>query len=191
MLPVRVRADVEAKQKGGAMEALVVYESLFGNTARIGEGICRGLIEQGIHAKAVGVDTADRAGIADVELLVVGGPTHAHGMSRAQTRNTAATDKHNTFEKPTLGPGLKAWLEELPPGQGRMAAAFDTRIGAPVFLTGSAAKGIGHRLEAHGYRLAVGPESFIVTKENTLVEGEEKRTRAWASTLAETLSARH
>jgi hypothetical protein len=44
-----------------------------------------------------------------------------------------------------------------------MAAAFDTRIKAPALFTGSADKGIAHRLERHAYALLTDAESFLVS----------------------------
>lgn len=65
------------------------------------------------------------------------------------------------------------------------AAAFDTRIDAAAILTGRAAKGIDSMLHDIGCRRAADPESFLVTTENRLVDGEVDRTRAWGSKLAD------
>ncbi len=59
------------------------------------------------------------------------------------------------------------------------AAAFDTRLGKPKLVTGSAAKGIAKRLRRHGYQV-VGEESFIVDEgPGPLHEGEVDRAREW------------
>lgn len=50
--------------------------------------------------------------------------------------------------------GAREWLEASPQGEGRMAAAFDTRFGKPRWLTGSAALRMARRLRESGYRLA-------------------------------------
>jgi hypothetical protein len=110
-------------------------------------------------------------------------------MSRNATRNTAVNDKKNTFAEPTVAPGIREWLKQLPSGAGRLAAAFDTRFDKPAFFTGSAAKGIAKRLGAHGYRLLLGPESFFVSTENRLVEGQTGHAAAWAGALAERAAA--
>ena len=128
------------------MKALVVYESLFGNTAAVGEAIAASLAERGPEIVAGPITTIRPADVEGADLLVVGGPTHAHGMSRAPSRKQAAADSNNAFEAPTVDPGLREWIDALPAGGGRLAAAFDTRIDKPIFLTGSAAKGIGRRL---------------------------------------------
>ena len=132
------------------MKALVVYESMYGNTAAVGEAIATSLRTGGLDVDAGPISRITPADAAGVDLLVVGGPTHAHGMSRPGTRETAAGDKDNTFADPTVAPGLRKWMDELPPGTERRAAAFDTRIDKPILLTGSAAKGIAKRLERHG-----------------------------------------
>jgi hypothetical protein len=44
-------------------------------------------------------------------------------------------------------------------------------------LTGRASRAIGRLLRRHGYRLAVPPESFVVTKVSTLADGESSRAR--------------
>ena len=169
------------------MDALVVYESMFGNTARIANAIGRGLAERGMAVTVAAIDDAEMLEIP--ALLVVGGPTHAHGLSTASTRAAAVADHDNAFDEPTMGEGLRAWLSSLPEGRERSAAAFDTRISAPKWITGSAARRIGDRLERHGYRLAIDPESFLVTRHNEMVEGEPERAEAWAAALSDALRA--
>jgi flavodoxin len=173
------------------LRALVVFESLYGNTARVAEEIVAGLVENGVDATVVPIDAVALEEAAGVDLLVVGGPTHAHGMSNAGTRKTAATDTKNVYATPTVAPGLRTWLDEtLPAGDGRPAAAFDTRIHAPLLFTGAASKGVAKRLEHHGYHLVAPPESFLVAKDNTLDEGEPERARTWAASVAGALGAR-
>jgi hypothetical protein len=97
------------------MKAVVVYESMYGNTAAIGEGIAAALRARGLEVDAGPVTRIDPAEVA-ADVLVVGGPTHAHGMSRPSTRKAAVDDEHNTFREPTVAPGLREWIEELPAG---------------------------------------------------------------------------
>jgi hypothetical protein len=167
------------------MRALVVFESLYGNTAAVGEVVAGALRSRGYDVAAGSVSIVSPAETGTVDLLIVGGPTHAHGMSRASTRKVGAADEKNTFAAPTTEPGLREWLAALPLGRGRSAAAFDTRFDKPVLLTGSAAKGIARRLEHLGFRVIVDPESFLVTGENRLKDGEIERATAWAKVLTE------
>ena len=70
------------------MKALIVYESMFGNTAKVAHAVADGL---GVHM-AVELVQAGKAPapLTDpVDLVVVGGPTHAFSMSRASTRAVA------------------------------------------------------------------------------------------------------
>ena len=71
------------------MRARVVYESMFGNTQAIAQAVTDGLAESmSVDLEEIGSAATDVA--ADVSLLVVGGPTHAFGMSRERTRESAA-----------------------------------------------------------------------------------------------------
>lgn len=171
------------------MKALVVYESLYGNTAAIGEAIATSLRTHGLEVEAGPISKVPPTPAVGVDLLVVGGPTHAHGMSKSSTRKTAVDDEKNSFPEPTVEPGLREWLTGLPSGAGRLAAAFDTRIDKPLFLTGSAAKGIAKRLDAGGYHLVVEPECFLVTTKNRLGEGQTEHAASWGAALAERAAA--
>ncbi len=178
-----VEGRVEADGEERLMRALVVYESMYGNTAAIAEAIAASLRMRGMTVDAQPVSKVSAAEVAEVDLLLVGGPTHIHGMSRSATRKTAAEDTANTFAGMTIDPGLRELLGELGVGHGRLAAAFDTRIDKPMFFTGSAARGIARRLNRLGFRLVVPPESFLVAPTNHLLSGETKRATAWGAAL--------
>lgn len=167
------------------MKALVVYESLYGNTAAIGEAIAGSLRTHGLEVDARPVTKIPATDTAEFDLIVVGGPTHAHGMSRPSTRKSGAGDEKNTFAEPTVEPGLRDWLGSVPAGAGRYAAAFDTRFDRSALLTGSAGKGIARRLEQLDFHLVVEPESFFVTGQNRLAEGQLEHASAWGTSLAE------
>ena len=166
------------------MRALVVYESMYGNTAAVGEAIAVSLRAHGLDVEAWPVSKIDPAETCEVDLLVVGGPTHVHGMTTSGSRKTAANDEKNTFAEPTIDPGLREWLKQLPSGEGRLAAAFDTRIAKPLVLTGSAAKGIGRRLKGCGFGLVRMPECFLVSTQNRLLDGELEHATGWAAQVA-------
>jgi hypothetical protein len=119
--------------------------------------------------------------IEDVEVLVVGGPTHALGMSRPGTR-TAALDKGATASADF---GVREWLTSVTiRAAPALAAAFDTRIRSP--LPGSARRPITRRLRRLGLRVAK-PASFVVTgTAGPLAAGELEAARRWASTLLAT-----
>ena len=169
------------------MRALVLYESMYGNTHVVASNIADGL--RGTYEVTL-VPVADATAdlIAGADLLVVGAPTHMHGLStrssRQQARKAAAKPESGlTLDPDAGGLALRDWLSGLAGGHG-LAAAFDTRLaGAPV-LTGRASRGISRLLRRHGYSLFTPPESFVVTKLNTLVDGESSRARQWGQALA-------
>lgn len=166
------------------MRIAVVYESMYGNTRAIAEAIAEGLQPAEVTMVAVGHADVDVIALAD--LLVVGGPTHAFGMSRPQTRTAAADGAHKpdsslTLEPDAVGTGVREWLTALEPGRG-IAAAFDTRVKMPGAM-GHASRGIGKLLRRRGYRLLTQPQSFFVTKANALRPGERGRARQWGEQL--------
>jgi len=169
------------------MKAVVVYESIYGNTHLIAEAVGLGLVDLGdVEVVPVGAATPELMAAAD--LVVVGGPTHVHGMSSAMSRKGAIEDaakpeKDLELDPDAEGPGLRDWFDDagtLP----AMAAAFDTRMPGSPALTGRASKGIAKRLHRHGCRLVAEPMSFLVSKDNHLAEDEETHARLWGADLA-------
>ena len=169
------------------MRAVVVYESMYGNTHLVADAIGAGLSTI-FDVSVVPVAEASPVVLAEADLVVVGGPTHAHGMSRAATRKAAVEAANKpigglTVEPDALGPGLRDWFGSL----GRYvvkAAAFDTRVHGPAALTGRASKGVARLLREHGFELAAEPESFLVTKQDRLEPQETARAREWGTKLA-------
>ena len=173
------------------MRAVVVYESMYGNTHLVADAIGAGLSTV-FDVRVVPVSQVSQATLADADLVVVGGPTHAHGMTRAVTRKAAveAADKPVgglTVEPDALGPGLREWFDSLGSYPVK-AAAFDTRVHGPAALTGRASKGVARLLRAHGFDVAAEPESFLVTKQDRLEPHETNRAREWGTKLATRLT---
>jgi flavodoxin len=170
------------------MRAVVVYESMYGNTHLVADAVASGLrSDAGDDVTVVPVDAADTAALAGADLVVVGGPTHAHGMTWPSTRRAAveAAAKPGSgleVDPDAEGPGLREWFDGVTDLGGR-AAAFDTRVDGPAAFTGRASKGIAKRLRRHGCDLVTEPTSFLVTKENHLVEDEERHAREWGAQL--------
>jgi menaquinone-dependent protoporphyrinogen IX oxidase len=71
------------------MRIVVVYESSYGNTHLIADAVAEGL-RAGNDVEVVPVSEASQELITNADLVVVGGPTHVHGMSRERTRQAAA-----------------------------------------------------------------------------------------------------
>jgi hypothetical protein len=156
--------------------ALVVYESMFGNTRAVAEAVAE-VLAGSYEVRVLDVAAAPTT-IDDVDLLVVGAPTHAFGMSRAGTRK-GARDKGATGG---LERGVREWLAGLTiaavPG---LAAVFDTKIRGPY--PGSARRPIARRLRRLGLRVAT-PASFVVTgTAGPLADGQLDAAQRWASTL--------
>jgi len=168
------------------VRVLVVYESMFGNTHVVADGIAKGL-GPGNEVSVTEVGHVTPEMVEKADLVVVGGPTHIHGLSKPSTRTMAADTavKHPesvTIEPDATGTGLREWLPTLG-RSGAMAAAFDTRIDAPAAFTGRASKRIDRQLRRHALRVVVKPESFLVDKENHLEPGEVERAREWGAEL--------
>jgi Flavodoxin len=162
--------------------ALVIFESMFGNTRTIAEAVAEGLSSR-FMTDLSEVSVAPTRIAEGVSLVLVGGPTHAFGLTRPRTRQDAATQA----DEPLVSPagGVREWLEALErPRSGVGAAAFDTRIDKPR-VPGSAARGAQKRLRGLGFRAVAAAESFYVTgTKGPLVPGEVERARRWAEQLA-------
>jgi len=182
------------------MQALVVYESMYGNTHTVAERIGEGLSSGGWEVEVVPVEQAATARLAKADLVVVGGPTHIHGMSTKLSRGQAVAEQtlqaeaakgHELEVDPDAeGEGLRDWFDGLDLVRPVLAAAFDTRFGASPLLTGRASKGINRKLVHHGCEVVVPPESFVVDKDTHLVDGEEERAAAWGRALLEGVVAK-
>jgi hypothetical protein len=174
------------------MRTLIVYESMYGNTHAVAEAIARGIAPAGA-VTTIPVSQAPQEDISAYDLLIVGGPTHVHGMSRESTRRGAveAAEKPEstlTLEPDAASAGIREWLAGLARGGGT-AAAFDTRIDKPAFVTGRASKGISKKLRHLGFTLVADPESFLVDTQTQLVENEEARAKRWGQMLMKQASA--
>lgn len=175
------------------MRAVVIYESMFGNTHSIAEAIAAGLEAMGsVHVGTT--DEIDRDVILESNLVVVGGPTHIHGMTSERTRQeaaeTAAKDPEIDLDEGAESEGLRDWFDHLPKVDGKCGAAFDTRASGPIILTGSAAKGVSRRMHKHGFMELLKPESFLVeATAGPLTAGETERARHWGQALAEKMLA--
>ncbi len=169
------------------MRTVIVYESMFGNTRQIADAIGEGLSSAGeVTVVPVGAASQDVIGAAD--LVVVGGPTHMHGMSHANSRKGAVSAAAKPGSSVTLepgadGPGVREWLAGPVTPTG-VAAAFDTRLTGLAPLTGHASKGITSLLRRKGLKIAADPASFLVTTANELQPGELDRARDWGAALA-------
>jgi flavodoxin len=159
------------------MNALIVYDSVFGNTEKvasaIGATVSAASGPQGnVRTLPVGVVTTDM--LRGLDLLIVGSPT----------RSLRPTEAVGQF------------LKLLPKShlRGVQVAAFDTRLSldhidsaALRFVVGKggyAASSIASALKKRGGKLLAPPEGFLVTGEKgPLLDGELERAPRWAAQL--------
>jgi len=148
------------------MKALIVYDSVYGNTEKIARAIAEA-ITPSYEVKVLGAGEANPSELASIDLLIVGSPTHAG-------RPTPAVQEFlNKDPKPAL--------------QGINVAAFDTRITTKlVRVFGYAAGRIARNLKGKGGTLIASPEGFFVTStKGPLKEGELERAAGWAKGMLE------
>lgn len=169
------------------MAALVVFESMYGNTWQIAEAIGAGLASSHLPAEVVEVGSAPPVITGRVPLLVVGAPTHAFGLSRETTRADAA--KRSARAVISAGIGVREWLETLSMPPGLVVASFDTHADKR-WVPGSAAAVARRQLRRLGGRSVVDPESFYVEgMEGPLAPGELERAQSWGAHLGELVAA--
>ena len=143
------------------MKALIVYDSLHGNTEKIARAIAAGLAPSG-DVKVLRAGEANISELESIDLLIVGSPTQGGRPT------PAIQDFLNRVSEPAI--------------KGISVAAFDTRISTRwVGIFGYAAGKIAGSLKAKGGTLILSPEGFFVKgTEGPLKEGELDRAASWA-----------
>jgi hypothetical protein len=164
------------------LSALVVYESMFGNTERIALAVAEGLRLDGVDVVTREVNEAPTVVPSDIDLLVVGAPTHAFSLSRASTR-AEAVSQGAPAERARLG--LREWLVASSAHSGTGTAVFDTRASKvrrlPMAAGPCAAKIARHR----GLTLLSKPVGFVVEDiKGPPAENELERAVQWGRFLA-------
>ena len=170
--------------------ALVVYESFFGNTSALAQDVARGLHAAGLDVTVTAVRNAP-PDVREVDLLVVGAPTHFLGLSTALSRwlhaqywgdSHGVRRIHRPHGRPVFDASLRAWLGHLPSARpGARAAVFDTRTSRCAVGAGA---GAARALRACGFTLVCPPETFVVKAvSGPLADGEKARAMAWATAL--------
>jgi len=159
------------------MSAVVVFESMFGNTEKIARAIAAGL-RPAMDVTVTEVGDAPERLDAGVEPLE---------MTRPSTREDAR--RRVGDQVVSRGAGVREWLDALGSRPGTLTATFDTRAEQVRHLPGSAARGAGKVLRRHGFIMVGRPHSFYVLDvEGPLVDGEVERARRWGEELAHTYS---
>lgn len=146
------------------MKALIVYDSLYGNTEKIAQAIGGGI---GGEVKVVRVGEANPAELGSYDLVIVGSPTQGG-------RHTVATGE---------------FLGKIPAGslKNKRVASFDTRGKTWVVkIFGWAATRIADALKDKGGNLVAAGEGFFVkATKGPLLDCELERAAAWAKAIAE------
>lgn len=157
------------------MKALVIYDSVFGNTEKIAQAIATALGSE-VAVEILQASKVAPEQLTESDLLVVGSPT----------RGFRPTDVVTGLLKRIRSKALK----------GAKVAAFDTRFKADeldsaglrfvVKTGGYAAKRIAAQLKKAGGNLIVPPEGFYVEDtEGPLKAGELERAAGWAKSILE------
>lgn len=155
------------------MKALIVYDSVFGNTEQIAQAMGNALGSQA-EVNTLRVGDVKPEQLMGLDVLIVGSPTRGF--------------------RPT--PAISNLLKNIPKKglKGVKVAAFDTRISMNdidsrilpplVKVFGYAAKPIADRLKKKEGELAIPPEGFFVEgTEGPLKEGELERAADWAKQI--------
>ena len=166
--------------------AFIIVESYFGNTRAVADAVAAGLLDGGAEAQVVEVDQAPSTLPADLDLLVLGAPTHNRGLPTAATRAKACAQAGSGM----ASHGIGGWLETTVIPASTSAAAFDTVI-SKGWLSGSAAKAIAKALQRHQGRRTVSVRSFVVTaSKGPLADGEKTDAHSWGRELAASANTR-
>jgi flavodoxin len=166
------------------MRALVVFESMFGNTEKVAGAVARGLQLESVDTGLVEVRSAPDHLSADLDLLVVGGPTHAFSMSRASTRADAVRQGAPSERATT---GLREWLGsvELDATRTPELATFDTRVSKVRWLPQAAGPSAARAGRRRGLETVGKPLGFVVEDvRGPLVDRELERAVEWGRRLA-------
>ena len=165
------------------LRALVVYESMFGNTENIARAVAEGLQLDEVVADVVAVADAPHELPAGLDLLVVGAPTRAFSLSRLNTRRDAVRQGASPT---TVEIGLREWLTNLScTGPLPPLAVFDTRVTKVRRLPMAAGPAAARVARRRGFSLATNPVGFLVDDlKGPLVDNETPRATAWGQRLA-------
>ncbi|WP_062517393.1 hypothetical protein [Demequina gelatinilytica] len=165
---------------------VVVYESLYGNTAAVARAIAEGM---GGDTRALSTGEATPELVDQARIVVAGAPVHGMSLPSERSRASAAVKPQGEghLAADLDHPSMRSWLAAMERGP-RLAAAFDTRIRGPLGHGGATA--IARALEAAGLTLLDEPRGFTVHLHTTastpaalLTEGQLDLARGWGQHL--------
>jgi len=154
------------------MNALVVYFSKFGHTQLIAETVA-GTLADHVEVNTISCDQLTVNDLKDIELVVMGTPTHNMNLPKA----------------------VQPVFEQLPKRvlPGTPVAAFDTSYKMSAILARfTAAKKLARRLRQLGGKRIIPPETFyVVARKGPLFDGELERAHTWANAIFLELSSKN
>ncbi|GAA3518000.1 flavodoxin family protein [Nocardioides daeguensis] len=166
-----------------APSALVVYESMFDNTAQVARAVVRGLERAGFQAHSVPVTSLASTGPVEVDLVLLGAPTHAFSLSRPSSRSDAVRQGAAPGRAKI---GAREWIAHVTPermGTTRIAV-FDTRVAKVRRLPLAAGLTAARLLHRRGFRLLRKPVAFVVDgTRGPLIAGEDERAEHWGQVI--------
>ena len=146
------------------MNILISYDSYFKNTKYLAAAMAESLEKCGVEVGLERIYQVDFDNLSDIDLLVIGAPTHHQNMPRP----------------------IKSVLKHLPKGvlKGMKTLCYDTRYKMDIRRSGSAAKHIDKLLRKLGGQTICPPESFFVQeRRGPLYPGEIERAQQWVVSL--------
>lgn len=155
-----------------SLKAVVLADSMFGNTEKVARSIMQGLDRY--EAEYIRVKEANLEQFANIDLLVVGSPTHG-GRASEPTQELLNTLPNEVLKQ------LKV-------------ACFDTSIpieGQKGFVKwlirtiGYAAPKLARWFKAKGSQVLASETFFVLGKEGPIKEGELDRATAWGKEIAD------
>lgn len=155
--------------------AIVLYDSLHGNTMRVALSLAKGIEKADIEVKCLSIAEVDLGQLPNYDFVAIGGPTHMIRMSKP----------------------MKAFMERLRSVnlRGKRGFAFDTRIDSRMNkkswggLENSAARRIESKMKKMKMEIVRPRQSAIVEgTEGPLEEGTEAKFRKIGVEIAEVIA---
>ena len=165
------------------LHALVVYESMFGNTEELAECVGEGLRLADVEVEVMEVGRAPMEIPDGTHVLIVGAPTHAFSLSRPSTRADAVRQGAPEARQRL---GVREWLAAVaPPESGCSVATFDTRAAKVRRFPKAAGPRAAKLARRRGFSVLGKPAGFVVDDlKGPLVDHETERAVEWGRSIA-------
>jgi flavodoxin len=148
-------------------KALIIYDSIYGNTKKVAMALSRGLEAGGIYVDSKFVSDCKPDELEDYDIIGIGGPTHFHGISKS----------------------IKLFLSKLEKIELKNKTGFAFETKAEVPLAGSAGKKIMKSLKKMDLKIIdVNISGKVLEKEGPLVESTLKAMEQLGITISEKIN---